>query len=55
MAIDIRRCSKEDLDRINEEGRAWRDRNKPEDDQKPNPDQPQTQEISTDQLDLGLL
>jgi hypothetical protein len=51
MAIDIRRCSKEDLDRINAEGRAWRDRNKPED-QKPPPDQPQTQEISTDQLDL---
>jgi hypothetical protein len=53
MAIDIRRCSKEDLDRINAEGRAWRERNKPED-QKSNPDQPRTQEISMDQLDLGL-
>ena len=28
MAIDIRRCSKEDLDRLNEEGREWRERNK---------------------------
>jgi hypothetical protein len=54
MAIDIRRCSKEDLDRLNADSRAWRDRNKPGQDQEPTADQPNTQEIPTDQLDLEL-
>lgn len=29
MSFDLRRCSKEDLDRLNEEGRIWRERNNP--------------------------
>ena len=28
MATDIRRMSREDLDRLNAEGKAWRERNK---------------------------
>jgi hypothetical protein len=29
MSFDIRRCSKEDLDRLNADAKAWRDRNDP--------------------------
>jgi hypothetical protein len=54
MATDIRRCSKEDLDRLNAEARAWRDRKKPGQDQDPVPVQPEIQKIPTDQLNLEL-
>jgi hypothetical protein len=54
MAIDIRRCSKEDLDRLNSEARAWRDRKKPGQGQDLVPVEPETQEISTDQLNFEL-
>jgi hypothetical protein len=46
MAVDIRRMSHEELDALNESGRAWRERNKPIQD-KPVPTSP----IPT-QLDL---
>jgi hypothetical protein len=52
MATDIRRMSREDLDRLNAEARAWRDRNKPGQDQEPAPDQPDA--IPVEQLDLEL-
>jgi hypothetical protein len=47
MAIDIRRCSKEDLDRLNAEARAWRDRKKPGQKQNPMPLEPEAQEMKT--------
>jgi hypothetical protein len=38
MATDIRRMSREDLDRLNAEGRAWRERgNKPAQEPLPEP------------------
>jgi hypothetical protein len=38
MSVDIRRMSKEDLDRLNEEGRRWRERaNKPAQEPLPEP------------------
>ena len=38
MSVDIRRMSKEDLDRLNAEGRAWRERgNKPAQEPLPEP------------------
>ena len=49
MATDIRRMSREDLDRLNAEGKAWRERNKPAQDQ--TPEQPATDAIQTPQLD----
>ena len=54
MATDIRRMSREDLDRLNAEGKAWRERNKPAQDQTPDqtPEQPATDAIQTTQLDL---
>jgi hypothetical protein len=52
MAIDIRRCSKEDLDRLNVDARAWRDRNQPGQDQEPDP--VQSEAIPVEQLDLEL-
>jgi hypothetical protein len=54
MAIDIRRCSKEDLDRLNAEARAWRDGKKSDQDQDPVLVNPETQEIPTAQLELEL-
>ena len=42
--------SREDLDRLNAEGKAWRERNKPAQDQ--TPEQPATDAIQTTQLDL---
>jgi hypothetical protein len=54
MAIDIRRCSKEDLDRLNAEARAWRNRKDPSQNQDPLPVEPETHEIPTGQLDLDL-
>jgi hypothetical protein len=54
MAIDIRRCSKEDLDRLNAEARAWRNQKKPAQNQNPLPVEPETHEIPTGQLDLEL-
>ena len=35
MATDIRRMSKDELDALNENGRKWREHNKPAEDQKP--------------------
>jgi hypothetical protein len=35
MATDIRRMSRDDLDRLNAEGKAWRERNQPDQNQKP--------------------
>ena len=52
MATDIRRMSREDLDRLNADSRAWRDRNKPGQDQEPNPVQPAL--ILAEQLDMQL-
>jgi hypothetical protein len=50
MSFDLRRCSKEDLDRLNAEGRAWRERaNKPA--QEPLPKPIRTESPPT-QLDL---
>lgn len=38
MSFDIRRCSREDLDRINAEAKAWRERgNKPDQEPLPEP------------------
>jgi len=50
MATDIRRMSREDLDRLNAEGKAWRERNKPAQDQ--SPEQAAPDAIQTTQLDL---
>jgi hypothetical protein len=50
MATDIRRMSREDLDRLNAEGKAWRERNKPAQDQ--TPEQAAPDAIQTTQLDL---
>ena len=50
MATDIRRMSREDLDRLNAESKAWRERNKPAQDQ--TPEQPAMDAIQTTQLDL---
>jgi|HubBroStandDraft_6_1064221.scaffolds.fasta_scaffold5442503_1 hypothetical protein len=50
MATDIRRMSREDLDRLNAESKAWRERNKPAQDQ--TPEQPAPDAIQTTQLDL---
>jgi hypothetical protein len=50
MATDIRRMSREDLDRLNAEGKAWRERNKPAQDQTPGQAAPDA--IQTTQLDL---
>jgi hypothetical protein len=50
MATDIRRMSREELDRLNAEGKAWRERNKPAQDQ--TPEQPATDAIQMTQLDL---
>ena len=46
MVTDIRRMSREDLDRLNAESKAWRERNKPAQEQTA-PDA-----IQTTQLDL---
>jgi hypothetical protein len=46
MATDIRRMSREDLDRLSAEGKAWRE---PQDQ---TPEQPATDAIQTTQLDL---
>jgi hypothetical protein len=42
MAADIRRMSREDLDRLNAEGKAWRERHKPVQDE-PEPEAVPTQ------------
>ena len=46
--MDIRQCSKEDLDRLNAEGKAWRERNNPAD----NPPAAEAIQSSPEQMNL---